>query len=169
MSKNNIKLSASDQEGFTLIELLVVIVIIGTLSAIALPSYLNQAGKARSSEAKYGLGTINRAQQAYRLERNSFSTVLNGGLDVQITGKFYSYTVGSASATSASALAATVPTELRPASSLVNQTGDVFSQIICESTTTTAAASTAVAPATTALPTAAAPQGGCNAGYVAIQ
>jgi type IV pilus assembly protein PilA len=155
-------------EGFTLIELLVVIIIVGVLAAIALPSFLNQIGKARGSEAKANLGTINRSQQAYRLERNTFSTIING-LDARVTGKFYAYTVGGADATTASALAATVPAELKPASALVNQTGDVFSQIICESVATGAAGTAGVAPTATTLPTAAAPQGGCAGGYVAIQ
>jgi type IV pilus assembly protein PilA len=156
-------------EGFTLIELLVVIIIVGVLAAIALPSFLNQIGKARGSEAKSNLGTINRAQQAYRLERSTFSTILNGGLDARISGKFYTYSVGGASATTASALAATVPAELKPASSRVEQNGDIFSQIICESTTTAGAAGAATAPTATTLPTPAAPQGGCAGGYVAIQ
>lgn len=63
-----------DEEGFTLIELLVVIIIIGVLSAVALPSLLNQAAKARAAEAKTNVGSMNRAQQAYYLEQQCFST-----------------------------------------------------------------------------------------------
>ncbi len=66
-----------NEEGFTLIELLVVIIIIGILSAIALPSFLNQANKARQSEAKQYVGSINRGLQAYYLENNNaFTTVV---------------------------------------------------------------------------------------------
>ena len=65
---NNKKASA----GFTLIELLVVIIIIGILSAIALPAFLNQANKAKQSEAKTNVGSMNRAQQAYILENDDF-------------------------------------------------------------------------------------------------
>ena len=40
------------EKGFTLVELMIVIVIVGILSAVALPNFLNQTGKARVTEAQ---------------------------------------------------------------------------------------------------------------------
>ena len=79
--------------GFTLIELLVVIIIVGILSAIALPTFLDQAGKARESEAKTNLGALNRGQQAYRLENGEFAGSISD-LDVGIQNDIYSYSLG---------------------------------------------------------------------------
>lgn len=82
--------------GFTLIELLVVIIIIGILSAIALPSFLNQANKAKQSEAKTYIGSMNRAQQAYYMENNVFADNANFGklgLGIPQTTPNYTYTV----------------------------------------------------------------------------
>ncbi len=69
----NILRNKKEDEGFTLIELLVVIIIIGILSAIALPAFLNQANKAKQSEAKTVVGSMNRAQQAYFTEKGTFA------------------------------------------------------------------------------------------------
>jgi type IV pilus assembly protein PilA len=90
-------LKKKTEGGFTLIELLVVIIIIGILSAIALPSFLNQANRAKETEASTYVGSVNRGQQAYRLENPTFSNAL-ANLDVGIDDntEFYSYTITAA-------------------------------------------------------------------------
>jgi type IV pilus assembly protein PilA len=87
-------LRKKEEGGFTLIELLVVIIIIGILAAIALPAFLNQANRARQSEAVTYIGSINRAQQAYRLENPTFSNDINNlGLGINTTTEYYAYTL----------------------------------------------------------------------------
>lgn len=59
---------AADDSGFTLIELLVVILIIGVLAAIAIPSFLNQTGKASDAGAKEVARTAQTAEEAAYVE-----------------------------------------------------------------------------------------------------
>lgn len=80
-------------EGFTLIELLVVIIIIGILSAIALPSFLNQASKAKQSEAKTSIGSVNSAQTSYRNENARFANDM-GELALGLPTTTNNYTYG---------------------------------------------------------------------------
>jgi type II secretory pathway pseudopilin PulG len=60
--------------GFTILELLVAFLLVAVISALAIPSYLNQANKARTAEAKMVLGSMNRSQHFYRVENGTFAT-----------------------------------------------------------------------------------------------
>ena len=66
-------LKINKPQGFTLIELLVVVLIIGVLSAIALPQTMEMIGRSREAEARTLMGTMNRAQQAYFTEKADFA------------------------------------------------------------------------------------------------
>jgi len=90
------KAQTSPAQGFTLIELLVVIIIIGLLAAIALPSFLSQANKARFAEAKAFVGTMSRLQQAYYLEKQTFAgDITKLGLGANLSSSSFTYSVVS--------------------------------------------------------------------------
>ena len=57
-----------NKKGFTLIELLVVVLIIGILSAVALPQYQKTVLKSRTAEAWTNLNAIRKAVEVYCLE-----------------------------------------------------------------------------------------------------
>lgn len=141
-----LKQKRNSNAGFTLIELLVVVIIIGILSAISLPNFLNQTGKARQAEAKTYLGTFNRAQQAYFTEKSSFAkTIKDLGVDVPDSTDNYSYSLLQVDGSKAIAIAkpvegATYKGYLAVAALINPSTNPSIRTALCESVGTGTAA-----------------------------
>jgi len=62
--------------GFTLIEVLVVILILGVLTAIALPSYVTSVQRSRQSSANANARAIATAVQCHAIDSGSYDTTL---------------------------------------------------------------------------------------------
>ena len=76
--------------GFTLIELLVVVLIIGILSAIALPQYTKIVEKSRAAEAVTLVRSIAEAEQRYYLANGEYAGDISL-LDISFPGESVSY------------------------------------------------------------------------------
>ena len=66
---------ATSNDAFTLVELLIVVVIVGVLSAVALPQFFNQTKKAAATEGTQQASAIAKQAAAYYLEQGTLGTV----------------------------------------------------------------------------------------------
>lgn len=140
--------------GFTLIELLVVIIIIGVLAVMGFNSFLNFAPRAKQSEAKTAVASINHAQSTYLLERAIFANDINQlSLGLPITTTNYNYIISGGSVAVATINADSINTALKSYAGAVEKHTDadnkiVSASVVCES----AIAGNTIAPLTSGLP-----------------
>ena len=73
------------EKGFTLVELMIVIVIVGILSAVALPNFLGQTEKAKATEAKTAGSAAVKPLTARYLEDPAILTSATQGPGVKVS------------------------------------------------------------------------------------
>jgi type IV pilus assembly protein PilA len=156
----------NSEKGFTLVELLVVIVIIGILTAIALPTFLNETAKAKQTEGKQNVISINKAQIARRAQEQTFTTSFDILAISSVTGAGavgnttnYTYTLASTATDSATVTLQAKDGSIKGYSGAVTRMTNTAGQsimptVICEATSVgTSAPNSPNTPGGTTAPT----------------
>lgn len=66
--------SSRRASGFTVIELMIVVAVVGLLSAVAYPAYVDSVRKSRRSDAVAAITSVQQAQERYRSSNTTYGT-----------------------------------------------------------------------------------------------
>ncbi|MGK7920990.1 MAG: type IV pilin-like G/H family protein [Trichodesmium sp.] len=103
------------------------------LSLIAVPSFLNQANKAKQSEAKQYIGSMNKGQQAYYVEYGEFSDNISDlGLGISSETENYSYDISKVRYRYVISTATAKDEQLKSYSAIVYVDDGTTTSMICE-------------------------------------
>jgi type II secretory pathway pseudopilin PulG len=73
---------------------LTVELVVALLAVIAIPSMFSKVSKIKQAEGKQNIGTLNRAQQAYFLEKNTFTNSIDKlGVGIKTQTENYNYSI----------------------------------------------------------------------------
>jgi prepilin-type N-terminal cleavage/methylation domain-containing protein len=114
------------KRGFTLIELMIVVVILGILAAIAVPKFGQVTKRSKEAEAPPILRQLHTLQERHREATGGYATafnVLEGGATNFGNGKYYSFSLTSATAAAYSACGSPLDPTLGLQHFRIDQTG----------------------------------------------